>query len=58
METATVSTVITSMVTGFTTMAGDAMNGISQIVPVVLPVLAAIIVVGIMIKIVRRIVGR
>lgn len=57
-ETATVASVITSMVSGFTTMAGDAMSGISQVVPVVLPVLAAIIVVGIVIKIVRRIVGR
>lgn len=55
---ADITTVIQSMVTQFTSMAGDAMNGISQVVPAVLPVLAAIIVVGIIIKVVKRITGR
>lgn len=55
---ADITTVIGSMVSQFTTMAGDAMSGISQVVPVVLPILAAIIVVGIIIKVVKRITGR
>lgn len=50
--------IITSLTSGFTTMANDALSGISAIVPVVLPVLAAIIVIGIVIKVVKRITGR
>lgn len=49
---------ITSLTSGFTTMATDALSAIGSLVPVVLPILAAIIVVGIAIKVVRRIVGR
>lgn len=54
----TVSDVITAMTSAFSTMAGDAMNGIASVLPVVLPILGAIIVIGIIIKIVRRITGR
>lgn len=58
MEGSGIDSLITSMTSGFTTMAGDALDGIGSVVPVVLPILAAIIVVGIVIKVVRRIVGR
>ena len=51
-------TLTAALVAAFTQMATDAMSAIGGIVPVVLPVLAAIIVVGIAIKVVRRIVGR
>lgn len=52
------SDIITSLTTAFTTMAGDAMDGIAAVLPVVLPILGAIIVIGIVIKIVKRITGR
>lgn len=51
-------TLIAALVSGFTTMASDALNGIGQVVPVVLPILAAIIVIGIITKVVKRITGR
>lgn len=51
-------TLITALVSGFTTMATDALNGIGQVVPVVLPILGAVIVIGIVIRVVRRITGR
>lgn len=52
-------TSITNALTdGFTTMANNALDGIAAVVPQVLPILAAIIVIGVVIKIVRRIVGR
>lgn len=52
-----VTDVISTLVSAFTTMAGNAMDGIAQILPVVLPILAAIIVIGIVIRIVKRITG-
>lgn len=57
-ESTPMQDIITALTTAFTTMAGDALDGIAAIVPVVLPILAAIIVIGIVIKVVRRITGR
>lgn len=57
-STATVGSVVSAMNDGFGTMATDALNGIAQVLPTVLPILGAIIVIGIIIKIVRRITGR
>lgn len=56
--TATISTVVSALNDAFGSMATDAMNGIAQVLPTVLPILGAIIVIGIIIKIVRRITGR
>lgn len=53
-----ISDVISALVSGFTTMASNAMDGISQVLPVVLPILAAIIVIGIIIGVVKKITGR
>lgn len=49
---------ITSLTSGFTTMATDALGGIGAVVPVVLPVLAAIILIGVVVRVVKRITGR
>lgn len=49
---------ITALVTAFGTLATDAISGISQVAPVVLPVLAAVILIGVVIKVVRRVTGR
>lgn len=47
-----------ALVTAFTTMATDSLGAISQIVPVALPVLGAIIVLGVAIKAFKRVTGR
>lgn len=49
---------ITALVGGFTTMATDALNGLGQVAPVVLPVLSGLVIVGVIIKVVRKITGR
>lgn len=49
---------ITALTTGFTNLANDCLTAIGGIVPVVLPVLAGIVVIGIGIKVVKRITGR
>lgn len=56
--TSTISTVIGALKDAFEAMAGNAMDGIAQVLPVVLPILAAIIVIGLVIKVVKRITGR
>lgn len=43
-----------SLVDGITTFAGDAMGAIGSIVPVALPIMGAIVVVGIGIKVFRK----
>lgn len=52
------TSVISALTDGFTTMATNALDGIATVVPVVLPILAAIIVIGIVIRVVKRITGR
>lgn len=49
---------ITSITTGFGTVAGDMLNAIGSIVPAVLPVLGAVMVVGVGIKIAKKVAGR
>ena len=46
--------VTTSLVTAITSFAGDAMGDIGSIVPVALPIMGAIVVVGIGIKVFRK----
>lgn len=45
---------VSSMTSGFATMASDALSAIGSIMPVVLPVMGGIIVVGIGIKIAKK----
>lgn len=46
--------VVTSMTTAITAFAGEAMKAIGAIVPVALPIMGAIVVVGIGIKVFRK----
>lgn len=48
------STVVTSLTTAITTFAGEAMDAIGAIVPVVLPIMGAIVVVGIGIRVFKK----
>ena len=49
---------VTALVAGFTTMATDALDGIAKVAPVILPIFAGIVLIGVLIKVVRRITGR
>lgn len=53
-ETASISTVTSSMTTAFTGFASDALSAIGSIVPVVLPIMGALVVVGIGVKVFKR----
>lgn len=46
--------ITTSLVTAITTFSGEAMSTIGSIVPVALPIMGAIVVVGIGIKVFRK----
>lgn len=46
--------VVTSLTSAITTFAGDAMGAIGTIIPVVLPIMGAIVVVGIGIKVFKK----
>lgn len=50
--------IIEAFTSAFGEMANFAIAGITALVPVVLPMLAAVILVGFLIKVVRRITGR
>lgn len=52
------SGVTSAMTTAFSTIAGDAMSMISSVLPVVLPILGAIVLIGIGIKVFRKVTGR
>lgn len=52
------SAVVTAIVNAAKTVATDGMNAITQILPVVAPVMAALIVVGIGIKAIKKFTGR
>ena len=58
MQEATTSTVVTALGNGFTTIAGDAMDAISTILPIALPIMGAVIVVILGIKIFKRIANK
>lgn len=51
-------TLTTALVTGFTNVTTDMVSAIGSIVPVALPVLAAVTVVGLGIKIFKKVTGR
>lgn len=57
-EAGTVTTVTGALTTGITTIAGDAMAAIAAVIPVALPIMGAIAVVGIGIKVFRKVAGR
>lgn len=49
---------ITALVSGFTTMTTDTLSGIGQVVPVVLPIFAAIVLISVVQRVVKRFSGR
>nr|DAH90009.1 MAG TPA: major coat protein [Inoviridae sp.] len=49
---------VTALVTAFTSVATDTLGAISKIAPVALPVLGAIIVLSVAIKVFKRVTGR
>lgn len=51
---AAMSTLVTSLTSGFTTVANDSIDAIGSIVPTALPILGAIIVIGIAVKVFRK----
>lgn len=52
------TTVVSALTSAFSTVASDALSAIQGILPIALPVLGAIIVVGIGIKIFKKVAGR
>lgn len=57
-EAGTVAGVTTALTSGITTIAGDAMSAIASVVPVALPIMGAVVVVGIGIKVFKKVSGR
>lgn len=51
-------TLVTSLTSGFTTIANDMLSGIGKIAPVALPVLGGVALVGIGIKVFKKVAGR
>lgn len=54
-STSTIETVTNALKSGITDIASDAMNAIAGVVPVALPVMGAIVVVGIGIRIFKKV---
>lgn len=52
------TTVVSALTSAFSTVASDALSAVQGILPIALPVLGAIIVVGIGIKIFKKVAGR
>lgn len=52
------NTVVSALGTGFTSVANDAMSAISTILPIALPILGAVIVVIVGIKIFKKVTGK
>lgn len=57
-EGETTATVSSALGTAFTSVASDCMNAITTILPIALPVLGALVVVGIGIKIFKKVTGK
>lgn len=57
-DAATLTTISTAMTDGLTTVVSDAMTGISNIIPVALPVMGAMILIGVAVKTVKKFTGR
>ncbi len=57
-EAATIATVTGALTTGITTIASDAMSAVGSVVPVALPIMGAVVVVGIGIKVFKKVAGR
>lgn len=56
--TSNMDALVTSLTSGFTTIANDMLSGIGKIAPVALPVLGGVALVGIGIKVFKKVAGR
>lgn len=57
-EAGTIATVTGALTTGISTIASDAMSAIGSVVPAALPIMGAVVVVGIGIKVFKKVAGR
>lgn len=57
-EPNTVNTVVESMTTGLSSAGSDILGAIGSIVPVALPVMIGVVVIGVGIKIFKKVTGR
>lgn len=57
-ETATAATVTSALTGGITTIAGEMMNAVAAVVPVALPILGAVMIVSVGIRLFKKITGR
>mgnify|MGYP004528404009 CR=1 FL=1 len=57
-EASTIATVTGALTTGISTIASDAMGAIGSVVPAALPIMGAVVVVGIGIKVFKKVAGR
>lgn len=57
-ESATISTITTALTEGIKAIASDAMSAIASVIPVALPIMGAIVVVGIGIKVFKKVTGK
>lgn len=55
---AALSTVTTALTSGVSTIATDAMGAIGAIIPVALPIMGAMVIVGIGLKVFNKVTGR
>lgn len=53
-----VSSVTTALTAGVTSIASDAMSAIGSVIPVALPIMGAVVVVGIGLKVFRKVTGK
>lgn len=53
-----VDTVVSALTTGVGTIAGDVTSAITAIIPVALPIMGAIVVLGVGIKVFKKVTGR
>lgn len=53
-----ISAVTEALKTGITTISSDAMSAVASVIPVALPIMGAIVVVGIGIKVFKKVAGK
>lgn len=57
-EAAALSTVTTALTSGVSAIATDAMGAIGSVIPVALPIMGAMVIVGIGLKVFNKVTGR
>ena len=57
-DASSISTVTDALTTGITTIGSDVMSAVGSVIPVALPVMGAIVVVSIGIKVFKKVAGK